>query len=88
MGKRKQYPLKMERMVGDDEPLYMTRGHHDRGTFADAVRVETGYRPDVALVQQLWWRAVPDNTGDLKYRCVEADRGRRGAFPVTVYQEL
>lgn len=88
MGKRKQYPLKMEVLYGNDEPLYMTKGHHDRGAFADAVRVETGTRPDVALVQQMWWRATPDGTGEFRFRYFEAERASRGAFPVTVYQEL
>ena len=83
-----KYTLKLESLYGNDEPSYMTRGHHDRGTFADAVCVETGFRPDVALVRQLWWRTVPDGSGEFKYRYFEATPKSRGSFPVTVYEEI
>ena len=76
--------IKIENMGGDDCVCLMARGHVPLPEFKRAARAYwgeplRGFEPPA----HLWWRAVPDSTGEYKARYHEAAAGARGAFRVT-----
>lgn len=80
----KSYPLEIEN-IGDDTYALMSRGHHDIDEFMNKVR--ESYSWPLGWPEHIWFKAVPDRTGNLKCRYVESSQGRPGAFPVTFVQE-
>lgn len=84
MKKQKFYPLVIEN-IGEDTYCLMSRGHHDIHVFMGVVR--QSYSWPLGWPEHIWFRAVPDPTGNLRCRYVEASEGQRGAFPVTYVQE-
>ncbi len=78
------YPLKIENCSGEDASTLMSRGHHATKEFMAAARAYWGERlRGFDGPYQMWWRTVPDRSGDYKCRFIEATPGARGAFPVT-----
>ena len=80
----KTYPLEIEN-IGDDTYRLMSRGHHDPAEFMRKVRED--YDWPMGMPIHLWFRAVPDASGECICRYVEARPGGRGVFPVTYAHE-
>ncbi len=78
------YPLEIQNCSGDDCATLMSKGHHDPAAFKAAAEAYWG-EPLNGFDQpmHMWWRAVPDRSGDYRYMYHEAKPGSRGAFPVT-----
>lgn len=72
--------------IGDDTYRLMARGHHDVHAFMRAAR-EAGYDWPLGMPRHIWFRAVPDNTGNCTCRYYEAKPHARGAFAVTYVHE-
>jgi len=76
--------IKIEQCGGDDCVCLMARGHVPLSEFKRAARAYwceplRGFEAPA----HMWWRAVPDRTGEYKARYYEATAGSRGAFQVT-----
>jgi hypothetical protein len=85
----KAYPLDIETCSSDDERAILSKGHHDPDAFMTAARAD-GFDVEWARLgqpQHIWYRKVPDRTGDRRCWYVEAAPRSRGAFPVTVAWE-
>ena len=80
----KCYPLDIEN-IGDDVYRLMSRGHHPVAAFMEAVRKD--YDWPLGMPVHLWFKAVPDNTGECTCRYVPANVSTRGSFPVTYVSE-
>lgn len=80
----KTYPLKIEN-VGEETYMVMSRGHHEKHTFMEAVR-EAGYDWPLGAPLHLWYKATPNNeTGGSTYN--EVTKDARGCFPATLSVE-
>lgn len=77
-------PIKIVNCSSDDCVCLMARGHVPLAEFKRAARAYW-YGPlrGFEEPEHLWWRAVPDRTGECTVRYHEAAAGSRGAFRVT-----
>lgn len=86
---RKPYPLDIQCCHSDDEQGVFSKGHHDFDAFLKAAKEWhgddlSGWEGKPAHV---WWRTVPDPSGNNKAFYVDAVPHSRGAFPATVITE-
>lgn len=81
----KEYPLELENWGGDVYTL-VSRGHHPFEEFIAAMRKEYPDWP-MGKPEHLYMKAVPDPTGNYICRYFPAEKGQRGAFPVTYSSE-
>lgn len=82
------YPLDVQNCSGDDGYAVMSKGHHDPAAFVAAAREWwgeelEGWEPP----QHVWWRVVPDQTGEYHCNYHPAEPFSRGAFPATVMEQ-
>lgn len=86
----KKYPLDIEYMTDRWEDVigYMSKGHHDRATFARlATEMEQaeggGHEWMDVEVGQDWWRVMPAGKSASYDLIFVSSKPGRGAFPVT-----
>jgi len=82
----KKYELKIENCSGEDCQFLISKGHHDFDDFYQAAKVYWGEPFDKFWEnpEHVWYRCVPDSTGNLGMLYVDAVPNSKGAFPATV----
>lgn len=87
----RQYPLDVH-PAQDDDCCYgfYSKGHnHSADAFRAAVCAYTGEADDAydsCQIALIWWRAVPDGSGEYSVLYHQAKAGSRGAFPVMLME--
>ena len=82
-------PLDIRTCSSDDERAVFSKGHHDPDAFMAQARAD-GFDLAWARLGQpkhVWYRTVPDRTGDRLCWYVEVAPRSRGAFAATVAWE-
>lgn len=92
----KEYPCDVSDLIDLDNGCqlgYFSKGHHDFETFAAGVVWSYGVSivPEQGQFKHVWYRCVPlisewDGKYDGGVMFVAARPGRRGAFPLTVFE--
>ena len=85
----KPHPLEIQCCHSDDEQGVFSKGHHDFDRFIKAAKEFHGDNLNgwEGKPKHVWWRAVPDPSGDRRCFYHEAAENSRGAFPATVVTE-
>ncbi|MFZ3193711.1 MAG: hypothetical protein WA154_10980 [Moraxellaceae bacterium] len=86
-----KYKLDVSPAINDDCCYgYYSRGHdHDETEFRESVSYYTGEpvtEYDRCNIVRVWWRAVPDVSGEFNCLYHEAKPNSRGAFPVMILE--
>ena len=81
-------PVEITPLYADDElNELMAKGHVERAAFVAAANEGWGRYPgpfEIEDVEHVWRRSVPDSTGHLVCRYLDAEPGSRGAFRATI----
>ena len=81
----KDYPLIIENW-GDDVYAVGSKGHHDPDLFMQKVKDEE-YDWPLGVPQHIFFKAVPDSTGERRTSYIVSTEKTRGAFPATLSVE-
>ncbi len=95
--KPKEYPLDVQELdlVGMNDSIYYSKGRHDVEPFLAALQAafsnnhdEIDFTEPGMLVHVFYeyWRATFPHSDGYSVRYTDAEKGQRGAFPVTVFR--
>lgn len=86
----KTYPLEIVPLEISGGPGFVSKGHHDKQAFCDAVSKEVGDDDpiDPGEVQHIFMRRMPASRGaDFDGLYLVAEKAGRGVFPATYWYD-